>query len=36
MSAQVIDNLMEQIKTLRLQQQIDIGETVGKLTNEIK
>lgn len=36
MSAQIIDNLMEQIKSLRLQQQIDIGETVGKLTNEIK
>jgi hypothetical protein len=36
MSAQVIDNLMEQIKTLRLQQQIAIGESVSQLTNDIK
>ena len=36
MSAQIIDNLMEQIKTLRLQQQIAIGESVSQLTNDIK
>jgi len=36
MSAQVIDNLMEQIKTLRLQQQIAIGESVSQLTNDMK
>jgi Mg2+ and Co2+ transporter CorA len=36
MSAIVIDNLLEQIKTLRLHQQIAIGEAVSQITNDIE